>query len=104
MDFPILIVVTGYGEDDVERCDPFYTAPNNSESCKAKECAARRQADAIEEWLYLQSEPKPTNNYWDISAQEVACHQLETNIDNNRHQWRLDRIKWCLEQLGEADE
>ena len=48
----------------------------------------RRQADALEDWLSTNK-----NEYWTESV---------LHIDDGRgrlHQWRLDRIKWCFEQL-----
>ena len=49
----------------------------------------RRQADAIEDWLDNTSKHF---ELWDKSA--GWCKPT-----NGNHQWRLDRIKWCLEQL-----
>lgn len=45
----------------------------------------RRQADYIENWLsYFHTE------MW-LGDQHIARE--------NNHQWRLDRIKWCLQEL-----
>ena len=51
----------------------------------------RRQADAIEDWLvsnYVTCE----RNLWEESKNP-------SNHNKPQHQWRLDRIKWCIEQL-----
>ena len=47
----------------------------------------RRQADAIEDWLKGKNK-----ELWERS---VFVHYSGRN-----HQWRLDRIKWCLEELS----
>jgi hypothetical protein len=54
----------------------------------------RRQADAIEDWLSI-------NHYlnWHKSRSEVLVIDYK-----NCHKWRLDRIKWCLEQLEISNE
>jgi len=60
-----------------EECNPF-----------ADTLEGRRQADALENWLSTNK-----NEYWTESV---------LHIDDGRgrlHQWRLDRIKWCFEQL-----
>lgn len=50
---------------------------------------SRRQADALEDWLYY--------NIYDLWTQSMAIKQQSDNF----HQWRLDRIKYCFEQLAE---
>lgn len=59
-------------------CEPF------SDSLEG-----RRQADAIEDWL---RSPR-MSHYWDKSGSQLFDHK------DNHHQWRLDRIKWCIEEL-----
>ena len=51
----------------------------------------RRQADAIEDWLL-----KEENELWHISGGEICSGD---DYKPNSHQWRLDRIKWCIQQL-----
>lgn len=51
------------------------------------ECLARRQADAIEDWL--------NRNQTELWVKSFA----KTNFQFSANQWRLDRIKWCLEEL-----
>ncbi len=46
----------------------------------------RRQADAIEDWL-------DGGCLWNLSKDKVEQY--------SNHQWRLDRIRWCIEQLQE---
>jgi len=46
----------------------------------------RRQADALEDWL-----SDNETMLW------LAAHPIECKTTG--HQWRLDRIKWCLEEL-----
>ena len=60
-------------------CDPF-----------SDTLEGRRQADAIEDWLVQ-------NKYdlWLSSQTAPESHGIKN------HQWRLDRIKWCLEQLND---
>ena len=55
-----------------EACNPF-----------ADTLEGRRQADAIEDWLMFEY-----SGMW--------CSGV-TTLGN--HQWRLDRIKWCIEEL-----
>ena len=50
----------------------------------------RRQADAIEDWL--------CNNYEKLWEQ-ASDDDLILDHDITHHQWRLDRIKWCVEEL-----
>jgi hypothetical protein len=66
-------------------CDPF-----------ADTLEGHRQANAIEDWLFDDSSPelyKRHYNLWHESS--------DLSVTKSRHQWRLDRIKWCLEQLAE---
>jgi hypothetical protein len=49
----------------------------------------RRQADAIEDWLYGKY-----FDLWDDSRMECI------EDPGKRHQWRLGCIKWCLEELS----
>ena len=48
----------------------------------------RRQADAIEDWLMAET------TLW--------CESFNVVPDSicSQHQWRLDRIKYCLEELS----
>ena len=52
----------------------------------------RRQADALEDWLL--------SNYNDLFSLH-SVQQVEFSI--RKHQWRLDRIKWCCEQMGDNE-
>ena len=63
----------------IENCDPF-----------ADTLEGRRQADAIEDWLCAEEGVS-----WTISGR--AIDESETNY--KLHEWRLDRIKWCFEEL-----
>jgi len=54
----------------------------------------RRQADALEDWLI--------NNHWDLWNESRRGYS--TSPTGKQHQWRLDRIKWCFEQLEAQDE
>lgn len=54
----------------------------------------RRQADALEDWLQLEYAA-----LWRQSSGECDY--------SNRwptHEWRLDRIRWCFEQLTKASD
>ncbi|MCK4706282.1 MAG: hypothetical protein KAT90_12430 [Gammaproteobacteria bacterium] len=58
----------------------------------------RRQADAIEDWLCNNK-----SDLWSaISKPDSELYEMKGYI-TSAHQWRLDRIKWCLEQLTEAE-
>ena len=48
----------------------------------------RRQADAIENWL--------RDNHRELWHKTVVNNLPEAPY----HQWRLDRIKWCLKELS----
>ena len=50
----------------------------------------RRQADAIEDWL-----AEYEGELWELKS---ICHNQDEG--DNRHQWRLDRIKRCLVELS----
>jgi hypothetical protein len=67
-----------------EKCDPY-----------ADTLAGRRQADALEDWLYDYNE-----DLWEESVHIPDRHKLKCTL----HQWRLECIKWCFEQLEAFDE
>ena len=54
----------------------------------------RRQADAIEDWLYL----KKGSLLWPASEAATANICQDKDLNSN-HKWRLDRIKWCIQEL-----
>lgn len=55
----------------------------------------RRQADTIEDWLDNHKTFSDVDglSIWDVSAMKIIR-------ESSYHQWRLDRIKWCLEELS----
>ena len=55
----------------------------------------RRQADAIEDWLRSTKTLNALHLWLTISKEPCG--------ERTHHQWRLDRIKWCLEQLSEEE-
>ncbi len=57
----------------------------------------RRQADAIEDYIRNSTKGK---NLWSRSYIAIDWDKLSVKT---HHQWRLDRIKWCLEQLTEVE-
>ena len=60
---------------------------------------SRRQADALEDWLVFDN---ARANLWIKSfaaLDDPACGTGQTH-----RQWRLDRIKWCFEQLEAQSE
>ncbi|MEN8171382.1 MAG: hypothetical protein ABFS03_00730 [Chloroflexota bacterium] len=68
----------------IKSCNPFLDT-----------LEGRRQADAIENYL-RDSESNLHECYlWSQSG----CKRFDHG--DNHHQWRLDRIKWCLEQLAD---
>ena len=66
-----------------EKCDPFTDT-----------LEGRRQANALEDWLINAN----SINY-DIDGNLLWDKSEYINDDNGQHQWRLERIKWCFEQL-----
>lgn len=52
---------------------------------------SRRQADALEDWLFVNQ-----THLWGQSA--------NNDVGGERRQWRLDRIKYCFEQMGKDNE
>lgn len=55
----------------------------------------RRQADAIEDWLYINAM---------VTWFESVKYQGKRLTNKTLHQSRIDRIKWCLEQLIKTEE
>ena len=84
-----VIVIVRHGPLQVypESVDPFYTGDDAH-----RECHARRQADAIEDWLWFNQNRIYANSY----------HAIDEPVDEkvSHHKWRLDRIKWCLQELS----
>ena len=58
----------------------------------------RRQADAIEDWFNHNEEPYKLWCDSDLMTRSVE------SLSKSVHQWRLDRIKWCLDNLRGSDE
>jgi hypothetical protein len=56
----------------------------------------RRQADAIENWL-VKLNKEETN--WNGLTLWGASRVKTNNRPLKMHQWRLDRIKWCVQEL-----
>ena len=48
----------------------------------------RRQADAIEDWLSTRQ-----SGLWCVFSRK------DNPLLDNLHKWRLDRIKWCIQEL-----
>lgn len=53
---------------------------------------SRKQADTIEDWLRHERATLYFN-----SADEVG---FNPKSNKSHHQWRLDRIKWCLQEMS----
>ena len=53
----------------------------------------RRQADAIEDWLCIYQYP-----LWNSS--DTKAEYPEKTDTSFWHLWRINKIKWCLEQLS----
>jgi len=60
-----------------ELCEPF-----------SDTLSGRRQLDAIEDWICA--------NHMTMYIGDSASH---VPSNSNYHQWRMDRVRWCLEQL-----
>jgi len=74
---PITMVIHDTVVDGIRfECDPF-----------SDTLEGRRQADVIEDWLNNNNQ-----SMWLTSGIKIKLPK--------GHQWRLDRIKWCLEQLN----
>ena len=81
-----VVVEENNGRDEwIQETDPF-----------ADTLEGRRQADALEDWLCSKYELIP-DSVWEISSKYAS-------LTSTRHQWRLDRIKWCMNQLEKEDE
>ena len=78
--------------DHWEVC-PFYSAKNETNADLMNECVARRQADAIEDWLNANQ-----SGLWCVFSRK------EKPIKYNLHQWRIDRIKWAINEIIKNDE
>lgn len=75
---------------DLRKPDPFDDSAQQEVRPFADTLEGRRQADAIEDWL----------NQFETQLLDHSALVVEDE-SGSQHQWRLDRIKWCLEQLGE---
>ena len=49
----------------------------------------RRQADAIEDWLIL---------FHTTLWKEASSGKADVTAPHHNHQWRLDRIEWCIQE------
>ena len=104
-----ILVSSGYAEnifeyegevfpDIVHIKDKDWPSQNNTRSQKVEPfkdtLEGRRQADAIEDWLMLKEYLLYQNGYKeaDFPSKKDGSYW---------HQFRLNRIKWCLEQLTE---
>lgn len=79
----VTICDSGYGIH--EKVDPF-----------ADTLEGRRQLDALEDWLKFNQ-----YNLWNFSEEDISQMNKSDSTQMSSHQWRLDRIKWCIEQLEE---
>ena len=73
--------------------DPFDDSCQQKVNPFADTLEGRRQADAIEDWLSINHSLN-----WHKSRSEVLVIDYKTC-----HKWRLDRIKWCLDNLRGTD-
>jgi len=78
---PIDLILIDSDVDNIRfSCDPF-----------ADTLEGRRQSDAIEDYLFIHK--------FDLFNESVIIKPMIEAL--HLHQWRLDGIKWCLEQLSE---
>ena len=68
------------------QCNPF-----------ADTLEGRRQADAIEDYCNEQIIDSYGETLWGKSESAVDYHDCENSCER---QWRLDRIKWCIQELS----
>ena len=106
-----ILVVCGYGDysfayDDKGKClgvwhnAALYYYDRTIDSLVAPfadTLEARRQADAIEDWLWQ----RYYKNHQEPDIWSMSMNHVENKLGLSRHQWRLDRIKWCVESLDE---
>lgn len=100
-----LLVKSGYAaSSDRNLSDTYYLArvENNQGHFEASEVdpfantiVGRRQADVIETYLAFNESTLWHHSKSGIESTAESCHKQFTT----HHKWRLDRIKWCLEQL-----
>jgi len=57
---------------------------------------ARRQADALEDWLY--------DKHGDLVGRLFADGEIYKTANRTHSEWRRFNIKWCFEQLAEKDD
>ena len=71
--------------------DPYKTEQVNP---YADTLTGRQQLDALEDWLF-----RNHHRLWEKSSNKWGerSHAIKS------HQWRLDRIKWCCEQMGDNE-
>ena len=91
----------GINQFSEELIDPYYKAKDLTAEELAKECIANRQADALEDWLTSHQNIITVDGVlrdaWWVSG-EWRIGGVKKNKKSN-HQWRLDRIKWCISEL-----
>lgn len=78
------IVTKGYKR--VHHVDPF-----------ADTLEGRRQADVLEDWLEAEY-----YELWNKSQDEVSTVNIGQSTQISNHQWRLDRIRWCFQELSDG--
>jgi len=77
------IHIVGTPKPHRKKVDPFYCG------CELiDECIARRQADAIED--YFEQHPE----IWELWNSFPRPYVYD--VGESMHEWRLDRIRWCL--------
>ena len=92
-----ILVECGYGDYKTDNnnyvCWRDPEIDNTMEAVKpfSDTLEGRRQADAIEDWLRIN---KPFS-IW----KESGYHCFINKEKGGNYQWRLDRIKWCLQEL-----
>ena len=96
---------SGYQRIELLNSDETANLNNLDEGARSieifKRLCAREQADAIEDWLgSFNAFDCSVSDLWDRS--KIAVYPTKSKNINAcyaQHQWRLDRIKWCLEEL-----
>ncbi len=75
-----------------ELLNPFYNSGGTTaQENIRREHSARRQADALED--HLEASPE----HWDMMNN---FRSFIYDIGEKHSEWRLDRIRWCYDQLG----
>jgi len=84
-------LVTGDSWAGCSMVDPFYVGAN-----PVIECAARQQADVIEDWLH--------DKHPDLIGALFADGTIYKTANRTHSEWRKFSIRWCINRLLEKSD